>query len=59
MDMQFIVSNQTEPYWNIAVENYLVEYAHTVTLYLWLAQPSHSGDRAEPESLQRSERGGS
>ena len=33
--MQFIVSNQTEPYWNIAVENYLVEYADTVTLYLW------------------------
>ena len=35
MDLQFIVSIQTEPYWNIAVENYLVEYAHTVTLYLW------------------------
>ena len=42
--MQFIVSNQTEPYWNIAVENYLVEHdeganyqgsADSVTLYLW------------------------
>ena len=33
--MQFIVSNQTEPYWNIAVENYLVEHAESVTLYLW------------------------
>ena len=33
--MQFIVSNQTNPYWNIAVENYLVETADAVTLYLW------------------------
>ena len=33
--MQFIVSNQTNPYWNIAVENYLVEHAGSVTLYLW------------------------
>ena len=33
--MQFIVSNQTEPYWNISVENYLVEHAESVTLYLW------------------------
>ena len=33
--MQFVVSNQTEPYWNIAVENYLVEHAESVTLYLW------------------------
>ena len=33
--MQFIVSNQTEPYWNIAVENYLVEHGDTITLYLW------------------------
>ena len=33
--MKFIVSNQTEPYWNIAVENYLVEHADEVTLYLW------------------------
>ena len=33
--MQFIVSNQTEPYWNIAVEQWLVECADTVTLYLW------------------------
>ncbi len=35
MDLQYIVSNQTEPYWNIAVENYLVETANVVTLYLW------------------------
>ena len=35
MKLQFIVSNQTEPYWNISVENYLVEYAECVTLYLW------------------------
>lgn len=35
MKLQFIVSDQTEPYWNIAVENYLVEYAECVTLYLW------------------------
>ena len=33
--MHFIVSNQTEPYWNIAVENYLVENADVITLYLW------------------------
>lgn len=33
--MQFVVSNQTNPYWNIAVENYLVEYAESITLYLW------------------------
>ena len=42
--MQFIVSNQTNPYWNIAVENYLVERdeganyqgkADCVMLYLW------------------------
>ena len=33
--MHFIVSNQTNPYWNIAVENYLVEHAGSVTLYLW------------------------
>ena len=33
--MQFVVSNQTNPYWNIAVENYLVEHAESVTLYLW------------------------
>ena len=33
--MQFLVSNQTNPYWNIAVENYLVETADAVTLYLW------------------------
>lgn len=35
MKLQFIVSDQTEPYWNIAVENYLVESAECVTLYLW------------------------
>ena len=35
MKLQFIVSNQTNPYWNIAVENYLVEHADGVVLYLW------------------------
>lgn len=35
MNLQFIVSNQTEPYWNISVENHLVETAESVTLYLW------------------------
>ena len=35
MKLQFIVSDQTEPSWNIAVENYLVESAECVTLYLW------------------------
>ena len=35
MKLQFIVSDQTEPYWNIAVENFLVESAECVTLYLW------------------------
>lgn len=34
-DLSFIVSSQTEPYWNIAVENFLVEHADSVTLYLW------------------------
>lgn len=33
--LQFVVSNQTNPYWNIAVENYLVEHAEAVTMYLW------------------------
>ena len=34
--MQFIVSNQTNPYWNIAVENYLVgRESEAVVLYLW------------------------
>lgn len=33
--LQFVVSSQTNPYWNIAVENYLVEHAESVTLYLW------------------------
>lgn len=31
----FIASNQTEPYWNLAVEQYLVEHATEPTLYLW------------------------
>ena len=35
MKLQFIVSDQTNPYWNIAVENYLVEHADCVVLYLW------------------------
>ena len=33
--LRFIVSDQTNPYWNIAVENYLVESADCITLYLW------------------------
>ncbi|MBR3783152.1 MAG: lipoate--protein ligase [Bacteroidales bacterium] len=33
--LQFVVSSQTNPYWNIAVENFLVEHAEAVTLYLW------------------------
>ena len=37
MNLQFVVSNQTNPYWNIAVENYLLSLPETdtVTLYLW------------------------
>ena len=37
MKLQFVVSNQTNPYWNIAVENYLLSLPETevVTLYLW------------------------
>lgn len=35
MKLRFVVSNQTDPYWNIAVENYLVESADCTTLYLW------------------------
>ena len=37
MKLQFIVSDQTNPYWNIAVENYLLSLHETevVTLYLW------------------------
>lgn len=35
MKLNFIVSDQTNPYWNIAVENYLVEYGDALTLYLW------------------------
>lgn len=37
MTLRFIVSNQTNPYWNIAVENCLLAEPETkvVTLYLW------------------------
>ena len=37
MKLKFIVSDQTNPYWNIAVENYLLSLPETevVTLYLW------------------------
>lgn len=37
MKLQFVVSTQTNPYLNIAVENYLVGQpsAQTVTMYLW------------------------
>ena len=35
MKLQFVVSNQTNPYLNIAVENYLVECSEVVTMYLW------------------------
>lgn len=37
MRLQFIISNQTNPYWNIAVENHLLSLHETevVTLYLW------------------------
>ena len=37
MKLQFVVSDQTNPYWNIAVENYLLSLPETdaVTLYLW------------------------
>ena len=37
MRLQFLVSNQTNPYLNIAVENYLVALntPSTVTMYLW------------------------
>lgn len=35
MKLQFVVSNQTNPYLNIAVENYLVECSEAVTMYLW------------------------
>ncbi|MBR1550083.1 MAG: lipoate--protein ligase [Bacteroidales bacterium] len=37
MKLQFVVSDQTNPYWNIAVENYLLSLpeSETVTLYLW------------------------
>ena len=37
MKLSFIVSDQTNPYWNIAVENYFVSQPDdgTVVLYLW------------------------
>lgn len=37
MKLQFVVSDQTNPYWNIAVENYLLSLpeSETMTLYLW------------------------
>lgn len=37
MKLQFVVSNQTNPYWNIAVENYLMSLPDDdiATLYLW------------------------
>ena len=35
MKLQFVVSNQTNPYLNIAVENYLVACSDAVVLYLW------------------------
>ncbi|MBP5527245.1 MAG: lipoate--protein ligase [Bacteroidales bacterium] len=37
MKLQFVVSNQTNPYWNIAVENHLLSLpeSEVVTLYLW------------------------
>ena len=37
MKLRFIDSDQTNPYWNIAVENYLLSLPETdtVTLYLW------------------------
>ena len=37
MRLQFVISNQTNPYWNIAVENHLLSLpeSEVVTLYLW------------------------
>lgn len=37
MKIQLVISNQTNPYVNVAVENYLLglDVADTVTLYLW------------------------
>ena len=37
MILQVIISNQTNPYWNVAVENYLVsrQLDDTVAMYLW------------------------
>lgn len=36
MPLQFLMSDRTDPYWNIAVENYLVgRDADAVVLYLW------------------------
>ncbi len=33
--MHFVVSDRTNPYWNIAVEQWLVGHADGVVLYLW------------------------
>ena len=33
--LNLVISPQTNPYWNIAVENYLVESADRITFYLW------------------------
>ena len=37
MSLNFVVSNQTNPYWNVAVENYLVSLPDegVVYMYLW------------------------
>lgn len=33
--MNLLISDQTNPYWNIAVENYLLGNSRSVTFYLW------------------------
>lgn len=33
--MNLLISDQTNPYWNIAVENYLLGKSKSVTFYLW------------------------
>ena len=37
MNLLLVISNQTDPHLNVAVENYLLnqELTHTVTMYLW------------------------
>lgn len=37
MKLQYVVSNQTNPFWNVAVENYLLsrDVEDTVVMYLW------------------------